>query len=257
MKLPPGRWAVHQPALAQYRCAASSKRERRPRSGDTRRGVAYIQARGVILKNAGSLEEFYALDPVRLGNEVLATARSPDVETVAVIWDSPGGSVDGVQDAHEAFREARKHARLISHADDCLCSAALWIAGGSDYVYASATAMVGSVGAMVVLADTSEMAKQLGVEYRIVASGSRKGRPMPGVKIDGADIAEVQRMVDALAGEFRRDLERGLRVPSTAMDTLSDGRVVTGREARAMGLVRQVMTHNAFRVTAMVGEARS
>ena len=203
-------------------------------------GVAAISFRGVVTKDPTCFGAFFGGDAVTSDFvDALNAARDDESvrEAVALI-DSPGGSVDGTQEAAGAMRAFREKKPVTAYVDGMAASAAYWIASQATRIVANnATARVGSIGVYAVIPDTSRAHENRGVRVHVVKAGETKGGGVPGVPVTADVLAEVQREVTALYDEFVADVAAGRGIPVERARALADGRVHTGRAAMELGLI--------------------
>lgn len=118
--------------------------------------------------------------------------------------DSPGGDVAGLFDTVRAIRETCKRAgkRLVAHVEGQACSAAYALATAAEWIVASRTAEVGSIGIVAARIDESRAIGNAGVDVTLIASGARKGDGWPTRPMSDDERAVFQADIDGLAQEF-------------------------------------------------------
>lgn len=177
--------------------------------------------------------------------QVRAAAADPDVKSILLVIDSPGGQVSGTQDLADDVYAARQKKKVTAYIEDMGCSAAYWIASQADEVVCNATAVVGSIGCYGVVADSSERAKMLGIKVHAIASGPYKGAGVDGTIISEDQLAEKQKMVDGFASQFIDAIARGRDMDVEAVRALATGQVWIGADAVSNGLVDRVESIDA------------
>jgi ClpP class serine protease len=117
-------------------------------------------------------------------------------------------------------------------------SGAYWIASQAPRVLASShTTAVGSIGAYLLVYDTSAAAAQIGVRVHVVRSGEFKGAGVPGTVVTDPQLREWQRMVDQTAAAFVQAVAEGRRQPVSRVKSWADGRVHSAADAMQLGLI--------------------
>lgn len=205
------------------------------RTGLVRDHVAIFPVLGAIFPRANVMTEHSGATSCQtLARDLAAAVADPDIKSILLEVDSPGGAVDGVRElaGHVAAMKGKKP--IHCYASGTCASAAYWLATACDTITIASTARVGSIGVLVALpgADAGEIV--------IVSSQSPKKRP---------DLAteegrgEVQRTLDDLAALFVADVARYRGVTESAV--LSDygqGGVFVGRRALKCGMVDRIGT---------------
>lgn len=111
--------------------------------------ISLIDINGPILKY-GDMCSYGSLDYI----EAIQNAdRSPNISSIIISIDSPGGQVDGTATLADVIRNTSKP--VIAHVNDgMMCSAAMWIGSAADEIYASQpTDLIGSIGVYCTLYD--------------------------------------------------------------------------------------------------------
>ena len=169
----------------------------------TEAGVALIPLDGVmgpkmnlIMRYSGgtSTERFAAL--------VRAAADNPDVKSIVLPIDSPGGSVLGLENAADAVKEAAAKKRVVAAVTGLMCSAAYYVGSAADEIVAAADAEIGSIGTVCVHVESSRADAKAGLKYTVIKQGRFKWaanqyEPLPK---DGRDAAQEE--VDAYYAAF-------------------------------------------------------
>ena len=204
------------------------------RAGD----VALVTIRGPLEHHKKWWGDSYEAIATRVA-EALATGPS----AVVLVVDSPGGVVSGCFDAARAIRAAAANADVPLYAwiEGQACSAAYALATAAERVFASETAMVGSIGVIEALVDRREQQTMFGIDVTLVTSGARKGDGHPAAEVTSDTRAAAQRRVDELASAFFALVEQHRGVAAEEVQAL-EARIVLGAEAKELGLVDEVAT---------------
>jgi ClpP class serine protease len=169
------------------------------------------------------------------------------IHAIVLDIDSPGGEAGGCSELADAIYSARGQKPIVAYISDYGASAAYWIASACDRVYASDSAIVGSIGTQIV-AFSGEMEG----EIRIVASQSPNKNLDPGT-MEGAEA--LQERANALAGIFISKVARNRGIsPDKVMQNYGQGAVFVGEKAKKQGLVDGISTFES--VIAILGEKK-
>lgn len=220
-----------------------------PKGYEIRDGVAVLSMSGVLAKkmnlfssiSGGASYELVARD----FNQALA---DPAVEAIALVIDSPGGSVDGVQQLGDAVFAARGVKPVGAFADGTMASAAYWIGAQADVVMAASdTTQVGSIGVVAAHQDISAAEEKMGVRTTEITAGKYKRIASQHAPLTDEGRADIQARVDYLYEIFVGAVAkaRGVSV-ETVLSDMADGRVFIGQQAVSAGLVDGVSTIDAM-----------
>ena len=159
--------------------------------------------------------------------------------------DSPGGSVDLIQESAAEIRGMRGGKPLEAVANTMAASASYWLATAASRVSVTPSGMVGSIGVVAAHQDFSRMDEMAGVTTTLITSAHAP------YKAEGAETApladearaEMQRLVDAYEGQFIADVARQRGVSVAAVRSgFGGGRMRLAKEAVAAGMADGVAT---------------
>ncbi len=209
-------------------------------TASVRDGIAVIPVEGPLFKRAGFFAAMSgATDYTTIAQDLTAALEDPSVSAVMLQIDSPGGEVGGLSDLVAMIRGAGKP--VHAHIDGTGASAAYWLASAAGTVTASATAVIGSVGAQMGL--TVKDPKPGEKSYRFVSSQSPFKNAGPETE-EGS--ARLQSLVDDLAQVFIDAVaqHRGIEAQSV-LDNFGQGGVMVASKAADADMIDAVTTFEA------------
>lgn len=170
------------------------------------------------------------------------------VKAVVVVLDTPGGDVVASDAVHARLLALRAKGKPVVALQRSLCaSGGYYISCAADTVLCGKGTITGSIGVIFMSPEVTGLAAKLGVSMNVITSGPRKDiasmfRPM---KDD--ERALLQGMIDQTYAQFLAVVVQGRKghgpVPAAEaaaeaqLRPLADGRVYTGEQALALGLV--------------------
>lgn len=207
-----------------------------PRVGDT----AVISIRGTMMKAQSSMSESTSTVAVR--QQLREAARDKSIDSILMLFDTPGGTVAGTEALAADIRDAGAVKPVFGYIEDLCASAGIWSASQCHQLFTHESAQVGSIGTFMVVQDLSARADQLGIKVHVIKTGAYKGAGVPGAPITEAQLAYWQERVDQLNGMFLQAVAGGRRMSLEQVKTLADGRTHVGRDALKLGLVDGVQS---------------
>lgn len=218
-----------------------------PPRDDSRRGmVAIIPVTGALMPRSwrSTFGAFPGMDTLR--SRIDAAARNPEVASIVLDIDSPGGTVAGTAETAAAVAAAAQRKPVVAVANSLAASAAYWIASQASEVVMAPNALAGSVGVLAIHQNVAGMMDRLGVSTTVLRSGARKAEGNPFGPLDATARAAMQARIDEAASGFLDAVATGRRMSQrAARDRFGDGRVMAEREALATGLADRVATLDA------------
>lgn len=201
-------------------------------------GVAVISIMGPMEKaDSLFLWLFGGTSTVAAEKAVRAAAADPNVDSILLRIDSPGGAVDGLAELGDAIADTLKQKPVVAYIDGMGASAAYYAASQAGEVYAGRTSLIGSIGIIMALYDYSALFEREGVKPVIITTGEHKGVGWEGTEITKEQQAEFQKIVDFYFADFVRAVSKGRGMRSAEVKALADGRMFPAPEAKTNGLI--------------------
>ena len=122
----------------------------------------------------------------------------------------------------------------MSYARKLMASGAYYTGSQADYVLASPSAIVGSIGVIAVDESYEEALKNMGIKVEVFRAGKYKAPNIGGEGYTQEMRDMEQKTVEAMAEEFKQTV---LRKRSMASRDDMEGQVFTGREAASKNLI--------------------
>lgn len=195
-----------------------------------RDGVAVIQVNGPLFRYANLITAICGATSYELlAHDFHKTLTDPSIKAILLDIDSPGGEVNGCSELSDMIYKARGRKPIIAYASGYCCSGAYWIASACDKIYATDTAIIGSIG-VVSIFEKDDNNKTI----EIVSSQSPNKRP--DVETEEGK-AKIQEHVDAIADVFinKVALNRDIS-PKEVIENFGGGDVFVGQKAVNIGL---------------------
>jgi protease-4 len=202
--------------------------------------LALLQSQGALFPGERiarvHIEGIIVRDEAR--NQALAKlAKDDEIRAVIVHIDSPGGSVVGGEDLYNSLREISENKPVAAVMGTVATSAAYMTSIAADQVWARESTVTGSIGVILQSANITDLLRRIGVEPLTIKSSKLKGTPSPFEPLTKEARAATQGLVQDLY-EFFVDIVIDRRpIEAEAARELADGRVFSGRQAVANGLI--------------------
>ena len=207
-------------------------------------GVAVIPIVGPMSKYADIFSFLFGGAVMTdISTAVRSAAANPNVQTIVLYIDSPGGSAAGIDELAQAIFDAHGVKSVIGCISDLACSGAYWAASQCTKLYANQNAFIGSIGVYSVILDLSTAYEMAGVKVEVVRAGELKG--IGEDEITPAQRTELQSRVDAIHRQFIAAVAHGRMMPADRVRGLADGRVFIAAEAQRLGLIDGVKSFDA------------
>lgn len=194
----------------------------RPRFGPH---VALVEIAGVIVD-----------DPV-LDAKLAEIEDNPEVEALILRINSPGGTTVGSEVLYERVRRIAGEKPVVVTMGEVAASGGYITAIAADHIIARGNTITGSIGVILEYPQIGALLEKLGIEIETVKSAELKGGPSMFRAPTPEQLALEQLLIEDSYQWFRALVaeRRGLSGPD--LEAVADGRVFTGRQALAAGLI--------------------
>tara|TARA_B100001142_G_scaffold328452_1_gene388588 strand:+ start:924 stop:1832 length:909 start_codon:yes stop_codon:yes gene_type:complete len=171
-------------------------------------------------------------------DEVLRSIAENDrVKALIVKINSPGGSYVGGEALYEALRFVGKRKPVVALMGTTATSAGYLTALASDQIFARSSSLTGSIGVILQSVDVTDMLQSLGVKPIVIKSAPLKAQPNPLEKFSKAAREVTESVVADFYDMFIDVVAERRKLSREKVKKLADGRVFSGRQAHALGLI--------------------
>lgn len=167
-------------------------------------------------------------------------AEDGHARALLVRVDSPGGTVVGGESLFEELRAVAAHKPVVAVMGDMAASGGYMVSLAADRIFARQGTITGSIGVILQTADVTGLLAKIGVEPEAIKSAPLKAVPSPLEKLTPEGRAATQQVVNDTYEMFQQMVAERRKLPPDKVHELADGRVFTGREAIANGLIDQI-----------------
>lgn len=222
------KYAQMNPTIMQFLSAAGfSEQLRSPKKRDK---VALLYA-----KAEGGINDLTAR---KLVNSIRKIGEDKDTKCVVLRINSPGGNIF----ACEMILQELKGVDLpvVVSFGNVAASGGYYIASGANRVFASKKTVTGSIGVFALRLDLIEMARQYGVSVQHIATGDLAATLNPFYPLTYKMKNQISSSVDRYYTQFKSVVADGRQLTPENVEKIAQGRVWTGKQAKANGLVDEL-----------------
>lgn len=207
-------------------------------------GIAVLPLFGTIAARANLMTEMSGgTSAEKFTNTFRGAMADPNVGAIVIDVDSPGGTVQGVDELAAEIYKARGVKPVVAVANHLAASAAYWIATAAEELYVTPSGEVGSIGVFAAHDDVSKAYEQQGVKTTLISAGKYKTEGNPYEPLSEESRASIQKRVDEYYNMFTAAVARNRGVSVDAVrGGFGEGRVVGAKEAVKLGMVDRIAT---------------
>lgn len=212
------------------------------RAGDA--AIALINVHGTIVQRVSQLGPCEGgTGAQEIGNALEAAVADPSVSQVLMNFDTPGGSVFGVQELGDKIRTLRTQKPIVGVADSMSASAGYWLMSQCSETYVTPGGMVGSIGVYTAHENMAKALEAEGIQITLVSAGKYKVEGNPFEPLSDEARADTQARVDAYYRAFTGAVAKGRGLPVEQVRSgMGEGRMLLAEDALKAGMVDGVAT---------------
>jgi protease-4 len=204
-------------------------------------GVYLATGRGGIVRDPGASIARIQIDGLIRANrqrvEALTKLGESSARAVIVHINSPGGTVAGSEELHDALIKLKAKKPIVVVIDGLAASGGYIAAMAADHIVAQQSSIVGSIGVIFQYPNVSELLKNIGVKIEDVKSSPLKAAPNGYEPTSPEARAAIEAIVMDSYDWFKDMVRTRRNLDPGGLEQVADGRVFTGRQALALKLV--------------------
>jgi protease IV len=201
-----------------------------------RKQIARIEISGAI---AGSTRK-RVLEALKLVEE----RRFP---ALLLRIDSPGGTVGDSQEIYYALKRLREKVKIVASFGNISASGGVYIGMGAQHIVANPGTITGSIGVILRGNNLERLLDRVGVSFQVVKSGPYKDILAFDRQLTEPEQQILQDLIDTSYQQFVETVAEGRNLEVETVKTFADGRIFTGQQALALGVVDRLGTEEDAR----------
>ncbi|MFT5736022.1 MAG: protease-4 [Maribacter sp.] len=199
--------------------------------------IAVVFAQGEILYGEGGP------DVIGQGiiNKALIKARDDkNVKAIVLRVNSPGGSALTSDIIWREIELAKKVKPVVVSMGNIAASGGYYIAAGANKIFAEPTTITGSIGVFGTVPNISELAQDIGINAEQVGTNANSVDYSLFEPMSEAFRNQVQESIEDTYATFLERVAQGRGISVGQADSLAQGRVWSGVDAKRIGLIDEL-----------------
>jgi protease-4 len=218
-----------------------TRRPDRANQGKTK--VALLVADGPIQMGRAADDPFASASVVATDDilEAIAAIEADDsVKSVVLRVDSPGGSALASDVIWRALARLGAKRPIVASLSSTAASGGYYIASAAQQIVAQPTTITGSIGVFGGKLVTGGLYTKLGLGTVVVSRGKNSGLLSSHARFTDSEREVIRQTMRATYDTFVNRVAKGRRMSYDAVDRVAQGRIWSGRDALANGLVDEL-----------------
>lgn len=206
-------------------------------------GIAIIPVIGSLVNRGAWLGASSGMTSYEgLAAQLSDAAADPEVRSILLDIDSPGGEATGMFSLAEQIRQVGRTKPVTAFVNDMAASAAYGIASAANEIVISPTSVVGSIGVVLTHLDRSAQMEKAGIKPTLIYAGKHKVDGNPFGPLSDAVQADLNAEVMQFYDQFVALVDRGRSSMSVESIRATEARTYIGQEAINRGLADRIAT---------------
>jgi protease-4 len=203
--------------------------------------IAVVEATGEI--RDGTADDSLFADNAGIASDDLSkaigeAAKDRNIKGIVLRVDSPGGSVTASDQILHAVNKAKAAGKkVVVSMGGVAASGGYYISLSADRIVAQPTTLTGSIGVLTGKVSVAGTLGLAGVSAEEVSQGRNTLMNSPLRPYTPEQWADVNRQADVIYDDFTAKVAAGRKLSRQQVEAAARGRVWTGADARAQGLV--------------------
>ncbi|MEI7587059.1 signal peptide peptidase SppA [Runella sp.] len=211
------------------------KAEKLVKEGKSDSRIAVIIGEGAI--NSGKSSDGN-IGSETIAEELRKARKDKKVRAVVLRINSPGGSALASDVMWREVQLTRKEKPVIASMSDVAASGGYYMAMGCDKIVAQPNTITGSIGVFSVLFNFEDAFRnKLGITFDRVNTNAHSDWPSVTREMTPFESNRMQRSTENIYAIFTKKAAEGRKMPLAKLQSLASGRVWSGKEAKANGLI--------------------
>lgn len=159
------------------------------------------------------------------------------IKAIVIRINSPGGAVGPAQEIYREIRKTVGTKTVVASMGAVAASGGYYVASAADGIVANPGTITGSIGVIMGYTNFGELLEKIGMVPVVIKSGPYKdtGSPTREMRDDEREI--LQAIIQTIHAQFVTAIAEGRKMARAEVERAADGRIITGEDAQARGLV--------------------
>lgn len=175
--------------------------------------------------------------------------KIPFIKGIVVYINSPGGSASSSYQIYsrlKKFKEKTKK-KVYAYIETVGASGGYYVACASDKIFSDPNSLTGSIGVRVTFIYYYDLLKKIGIYEKTIKSGKYKDIGSPFREMTKEEEKIIEEFINDIYEDFLKIVSESRNLPLEKLKEYADGRIFSGKKAKEIGLVDDVMSFEEFK----------
>lgn len=204
------------------------------RKGKGTNRIAVLYAQGEILYGEGGTE---TIGQEKMIKALKKIGKKKNIKAVVLRINSPGGSALASELIWEEIEHLRESKKVVVSMGNVAASGGYYIAANAHEIVAEPTTITGSIGVWGVLPNVNRLSNRWGINAEQVTTNKQALQYSPFEPLPNNTRSEIKAAINQIYQTFLTRVADGRNMTKDEVHKIAQGRVWSGVEAKAIGLV--------------------
>ncbi len=195
------------------------------------RGFGYGESIGVVeIESIITYSKYIVQDLKNFGED-------PSIKAIIIRVNSPGGGVAASQEIYDQIKKVAETKKVVVSMGAVAASGGYYVSLPADVIVANPATITGSIGVIMEFPVLKELLDKIGINFEVIKSREHKDIGSPFRQPTKREKELLQDVVLDVYDQFVEITAQERNLPTDSVLQFADGRVLTGRQAKEIGLV--------------------
>lgn len=175
-----------------------------------------------------------------LVRELQELKEESSVQAVVLRIDSPGGGVGASQEIHQAVKELAETKKVVASLGSVAASGGYYVALPAHKIVANPGTVTGSIGVRMEHFNLADLLAWGKVRHETLKSGALKDIGSNLRDLTPEEKVFLEEILKKMHQQFKTAVQEGRHLEVSVVDSLAEGQIFTGEEAKGKGLVDEL-----------------
>lgn len=182
------------------------------------------------------------MDSKQLVDEIKEYAKDASIKVIVLRVDSPGGGVAASQEIYAEVKKTTAKKPVVVSMGSIAASGGYYIACPASTIIANPGTLTGSIGVIMEIPNVEGLMTKIGLKTEVIKSGENKDTGSIFRTMTKEDRELLQAVSDNIHEQFIKAVADGRKMKPEDVRKIADGRIFSGEQALANGLVNRLGT---------------
>lgn len=173
-------------------------------------------------------------------DELKDYVKDSSIKAIVLRVDSPGGGVAASQEIYTEVKRAASQKQVVASMGSLAASGGYYVSAPATRIVANPGTITGSIGVIMEIPNFEGLMDKVGVRTEVIKSGKHKDMASVFRTMTEEDRRLLQGLIEDVYEQFVEDVAESRDIPVEEVRKMADGRIYSGRQALALGLVDEL-----------------